>query len=329
MRPATSRSHSWPSSVAEPGADRVIHRHRLLLALFALAVSSARAHAQHFGLELDRDSVKLGEVVVLRARIHIGPQQTLASPVPVAAEGLPDGARIIGVDSLQHQQDRTLLIGSVRMAFLRTGRLRIPPLRVIVKATPDDRGFPLESEPLYVDVVPSLPAGSPALKDIRDQLPVQQVDPFLIAVAVAAGAAALWAARRRLARRPASVSVPVAIAGPDTPADIARAALSRIEREGWAERGDVARHYEAIVGVMRHYLASIDPKVHAAQTSTELLHVLATRRSNGTWHATARVFGDADLVKFAGVSPDAGTARAFTAAARRMVDAWASPGEHG
>ena len=302
---------------------------RLLLAILVLAALPTRAHAQHFGLELDRDSVKLGEVVVLHARIHIGPQQTLASPVPVVAEGLPDGARVVGVDSLQHQQDRTLLIGSVKLAFLRTGRLRIPPLRVIVKATPDDRGFPLESEPLYIDVVPSLPAGSPALKDIRDQLPEQQVDPFLLVASVTALAGLLWLARRRLSRRSAPEAAPVVAVGGATPADAARAALSRIEREGWAERGEMARHYEAIAAVMREYLESIDPRVHAAQTSTELLRVLATRRSNGTWHGTARLFGDADLVKFAGVSPDARTARAYAAGARTVIDAWASPGEHG
>ena len=301
----------------------------LLLAMLGLAVSATHAHAQHFGLELDRDSVKLGEVVVLHARIHIGPQQTLASPVPVVVEGLPDGARVVGVDSLQHQQDRTLLIGNVKLAFLRTGRLRIPPLRVIVKATPDDRGFPLESEPLSIDVVPSLPAGNPALKDIRDQLPEQRVDPLLVVAALAAAAGLLWFARRRLARRPAPAAAPVAVAAAASPADAARAALSRIEREGWAERGEMARYYEAIAAVMREYLESIDPRVHAAQTSTELLRVLATRRSNGTWHGTARLFGDADLVKFAGVSPDAGTARAYAAGARSVIDAWASPGEHG
>jgi len=267
--------------------------------------------------------------VVLHARVHIGPQQTLASPVPVAAEDLPDGARFVGVDSLQHQQDRTLLIGDVRMAFFRTGRVRIPPLRLIVKATPDDRGFPLESEVLYADVVPSLPAGSPTLKDIRDQLPEQQVDPQVIAAVVAALAALAWLARRQLARRTA-VAAPVAatVAGAATPADVARAALSRIESEGWAERGDMARHYEAVAAVMREYLGAIDPQVHAAQTSTELLRVLATRRTNGTWRGTARLFGDADLVKFAGVSPDARTARAYAAEARTVIDAWASPEGH-
>ena len=80
--------------------------------------------------------------------------------------------------------------------------------------------------------------------------------------------------------------------------------------------------------MMREYLGSIDPKVHAAQTSSELLRVLATRRSNGTWHGTARVLGDADLVKFAGVLPDEKTARAFVTGARRVIDAWGGPEAH-
>jgi len=301
-----------------------------LIAILLLVIGAAPAEAQHFDLEMSRDSVKLGQVVELQARIHIGPQQTLANRVPVVAEGMPDGGRVVGVDSLEHQADRTLLIGKVRMAFLRTGRVRIPPLRVIVKATPDDRGFMLESEPLYVDVVPTLPAGSPSLKDIRDQVPAQAVDPVMVAAVMAGLAALTWFVRRRLARRPVHVAGAPVAAGAATPADIARAALIRIEQEGWADRGDMARHYEAIAGVMRDYLESIDPKVHAAQTSTELLRVLATRWSNGTWHGTARLLGDADLVKFAGVSPDVRTARAYAESARRVIDAWAAPaGEHG
>jgi uncharacterized protein (TIGR03382 family) len=302
---------------------------RIVAAFLLLVVGAARAEAQHFDLEMNRDSVKLGEVVELHARIHIGPQQTLASPVPVVAEGMPDGGRVVGVDSLKHQADRTLLLGTVRMAFLRTGRLRIPPLRVIVKATPDDRGFMLESEPLYVDVIPTLPAGNPGLKDIRDQQPAQTVDPLMVAAAVAALVALAWLVRRRLARRPAPVAVAPVAAGAVTAADVARAALARIEAEGWAERGDMDRYYDAIAAVMREYLGSIEPRVHAAQTSTEVLGVLAARRSNGTFHRTARLLGDADLVKFAGVSPDAGTARAYANGARDVIDAWARPGEPG
>jgi hypothetical protein len=298
--------------------------------LLAVCVSrlDAQYEAQYFGLEMSRDSVKLGEVVELHARVFIGPQQTLVSHVPVAAEDLPDGGRIVGIDTLEHQADRKQLLGTVRMAFLRTGRMRIPPFRVIVRATPYDRGFMLESQALYIDVVPTLPPGNPSLKDIRDQRPEQQVDPLLVLAGVAAFGVVAWWGRRWLARRSATALAAPVAAIALTPADLAREALNRIEREGWAERGDMARHYEAVAAVMREYLESIDPKVHAAQTSTELLRVLATRRSNGTWHGTARVLSDADLVKFAGVSPDAKTAHAYVVRARSVIDAWSEPGEH-
>ena len=151
---------------------------------------------------------------------------------------------------------------------------------------------------------------------------------MLFLAGVVALVAAGWYARRRLARRPVSAAAAPVAAVPQSPADIARAALNRIEAEGWAERGDVARHYEAVAVVVREYLGSIDPKVHAAQTSSELLRVLATRRSNGTWHGTARVLGDADLVKFAGVLPDEKTARAFVTGARSVIDAWGGPEAH-
>jgi hypothetical protein len=155
--------------------------HAILLLAVCATRAEAQYEAQYFGLEMNRDSVKLGEVVELHARVYIGPQQTLVSHTPVSVEGLPDGGRIVGMDTLEHQADRKQLLGTVRLAFLRTGRLRIPPFRVIVRATPYDRGFVLESEPLYIDVIPTLPAGSPALKDIRDQVPAQTIDPVMVA----------------------------------------------------------------------------------------------------------------------------------------------------
>jgi hypothetical protein len=300
---------------------------RLALVLLLLAALVRPAEAQHFDLEVPRDSVRIGDVVVLHARIHIGPQQTLASPVAVPAGDLPEGARFVGVDSVVHQADRTLLIGDIRVTFFRTGRLRMPPLRLIVKATPDDRGFPLESEPFEVDVVPTLPAGNPTLKDIRDDLPAKQVDPLLVAGIVAAVAAGAWLARRRLARRPARAPVVAAVPAGANPADRAREALARIESEGWLERGEVDRHYEAVAAVMRAYFGEIDPRVHAAQTSTEVLQVLRTRRTNGTWRGTARVLNEADLVKFAGAAPVPLAARGYAGEARRIIDAWSGPAE--
>ena len=135
--------------------------------------------------------------------------------------------------------------------------------------------------------------------------------------------------RRWWRRRPVAAAAITVAHAPETAAESARQALARIEQEGWAERGEMARYYEAIAGVMRQYLGTVEPSVHAAQTSTELLRALAARRTNGAWHGAARVFGDADLVKFAGITPDVRTARAYALGARHLIDAWAGEPETG
>ncbi len=123
----------------------------------------------------------------MKERIHIGSQQNVASNSAVLAD-LPEGVRLISQDTLTRHSNaammrdgRALLTGEVRLAFFRPGRQRVPPLRVILKGVASDRGLPLESEASYVEVVPTLPAGNPSLKDIRDQRPETSVDPMLVA----------------------------------------------------------------------------------------------------------------------------------------------------
>jgi hypothetical protein len=308
---------------------------RLGLPLMLLALGASPAAAQRYDVEPSADSVRIGQVVTLKERIHIGSQQDVVSRSAVLAD-LPEGVRLISQDTLTRHSNadmmrdgRALLTGEVRLAFFRPGRQRVPPLRVILKGVASDRGLPLESEAQYVEVIPTLPAGNPSLKDIRDQKPETTIDPML----VAAGAVLLlglgWLGTRWWRRRPVAAAALTVVRAPVTAVESARQALARIEQEGWAERGDMARYYEAIAGVMRQYLGTVEPQVHAAQTSTELLRVLAARRTNGAWHGAARVFGDADLVKFAGISPDVRTARAYAAGARHLIDAWAGEPEAG
>jgi hypothetical protein len=302
---------------------------RLALPLILLLCSAAPAVAQRYDVEMSADSVRIGQVVTMKERIHIGAQQNVVSPLAMLAD-LPDGVRLVSQDTLVRHSSpemmrdgRALLTGEVRLAFFRIGRQRIPPLRVILKGVASDRGLPLESEVQYVEVVPTLPAGNPQLKDIRDQQPETTIDPMLVAAAAVLLLGLGWAGRRWWRRRPVALAVDSVVRPPATAAESAREALARIEAEGWAERGEMAKYYEAIAGVMRQYLGTVEPQVHAAQTSTELLQVLASRRSNGAWHGAARVFGDADLVKFAGIRPDIRTAQSYAAGARRMIDAWA------
>jgi hypothetical protein len=275
------------------------------------------------------DSVKIGEVVVLHARVHTGPQGALASPVPALIGELPEGVRLLGADTLRASGVRSVLSGDVRFAFYRPGQFQIPELRLVLRPIASDRGQPLGPDPIAIIVGSSLPPGNPSLKDIRDQLPRTPIDPLVVVAAAAAAVVLVWLARRLLHRqravepsnRPSTQPAPSALA-------VARAELDRIAAEPWLETGNVAKHYEAVADVLRRYFVTVVRETNRAQTSSELLRALGSYRSNGAWHGTREVLGDADLVKFAGVTPDAVTARAWTGDVRRVLDAWAYLGEH-
>jgi hypothetical protein len=289
----------------------------------ALMAAAGRADAQHFALERSgsTDSVLVGEVVTLRARVHIGPQQNLASPVPALVGELPDGVRLLGADTLRPDGKRTVLAGDVRVAFYRPGRFQVPPLRLILRPIASDRGQPLEPEPVWVDVGTTLPPGNPSLRDIRDDLPRPPVNPVTWLAVLFVGAGLLFAARywgRRL-----SLSAGSTVSGPGaglaTPLDQARAELDRLAAEPWTDAGD---YYERVADVLRQYFIAVAPGVRDSQTSRELLAVLAAQNGNGAWTGTERVLGAADLVKFAGRMPAQDTAHAWAADVRSLLSAW-------
>ncbi len=297
----------------------------LPLALLAsLSVVSA-AQAQYFGLELRQDSARVGEVVTLHVKIHIGIQQNLADRVPSLVGPLPDGVRLVGMDTLsvKRTMEGAVLEGDVRFAFYRPGIQDIPPMRLILRPIASDRGQVMEPEPRSIRIVSVLPEGNPSLKDIRDEWPRQPVNPWLVAMLFAAGMALVWGIRLaagRFARRPGARTPgrPVIVAA--TPLSQALAELDALSRRRLYE-SDVTAHYEAVAEIMRRYFLEVAP-VTRAQTSTELLRALSRMSSNGAWHTTRDVLGVADLVKFAGEKPGAVEASRWTDHAREALRAW-------
>ena len=294
-------------------------------ATLLVLASPARAAAQHFSLEriAFTDSVLVGEVVVFRARVHIGPQQNLASPVPALVGELPDGVRFLGADTLRQDGRRTVLAGDVRVAFYRPGRHQVPPLRLILRAIASDRGQPLEPDPAWVDVGTTLPPGNPALKDIRDALPRPPLHPLVwvigaLGVLAAVGGWMYWRRRRALAPAASSASG-AALVGAPTPLSRAQAELDRLAATGWT---DADQYYEQVAEVLRRYFLEVAPETSRSQTSRELLSALAAHNANGAWTGTQKALREADLVKFAGVAPDRETAREWTYRVRNVLELW-------
>jgi hypothetical protein len=56
--------------------------------------------------------------------------------------------------------------------------------------------------------------------------------------------------------------------------------------------------------------------------------ILSEAKDRAALPGTARIFGDADLVKFAGVLPDPKTAHAYVTRVRSVIEAWSKVGEH-
>jgi hypothetical protein len=186
----------------------------------------------------------------------------------------------------------------------------------------------LSSDSAFVEIVPLLPAGNPSLKDIKELEPATRRDvrPMLLAAIVALALGGMWWWRRKrrdsfvVAAGPPSLAP---VPEPTTPYQQALAELDRIEQAGWPARGEVARHYEAAVDVLRDYLEMAQGVPARERTSAELLWALPPNltESHGR-DALADLLEEADMVKFAKYRPGSAAAADYLERARGLLRLW-------
>jgi hypothetical protein len=289
---------------------------RTLLVLSALALAGAPLEAQYLSFEADRDSALVGDVVTLSAEAHLGPQETMASYVPALVGELPEGVRLVSADTLVRDSSR-VFVGKVRFAFYRPGVQQVPPMQVVIRHTPTDRGTPYTFSQPTVVVATLAPPGNPPLKDIRDPIAPTGPSPRTVLGALALALVGAIAMRERRRRRALPAAAPALAAAPLDPQSVALAELEAIGRDGWPVR-DPVRAIELAAGILRGYLADRVPGTASALTTRELVARLPGSL-NGTADAVRHALGAADLVKFARVRPDAGSAEAFVDEVRRVL----------
>ncbi len=292
--------------------------------LLALALGARSAPAQRLEIAPERDSATVGDVVALSVRWFPHPQDTKLSPAPVPPDPLPDGFQVIQEDSLVRSPDGTWR-GKIYVAFYRTGTRTVPPFGLPFRRGADVLTAALRSEPAAVEIVPTLTGGNPSLRDIRELAPGAR-RPWLAIAVGALGLGLLGVIARRLGRR----ARPAPAAPPDPPSppradpyERARARLARFEVDGQDLLEPVDRHYEEVLDILRDYLTETGALPARSRTSSELLRGLpAALRGNGLEQRIGRLLVEADLVKFARLRPDRAAARAFTAGAREVLEAW-------
>ena len=303
---------------------------RMTLALLAIVSAKDLFAQQRFGQSFevvpDTANATVGDTITLRFRVRLHERDMLLDTVPRPVEALPAGVRILAVDKLTRGADRVYQ-GTARVAFYRPGRRAVPvfglPYMRIVEMIPRAT---LPSDSAFVEIRAVLPAGDPPLKDIKEAEPSpgSQLVPVLALLGVAA-AVALYHARKRR-RRPVPLVPEPVVPAPTalrTPYDTAVERLNRVEHEGWAAKGDVERHYEAVVDVLREYLEEAEGVAASERTSSELLWALPPHLMGGGLRNRCHdVLSEADLVKFAEVRPSEVSAAGFLRESRLLLAGW-------
>jgi len=304
----------------------------LCLGLPAAGTAQVQVNNQSFEVTPEVARATVGDSVTLRFRVRLDERDLLFDTIPQPVSELPPGVRLLSIEKMTRMPDR-IFHGTARLAFFRTGRRPVPvfglPFMRAVKGL--GRGM-LTSDSAFVEIVPLLPAGNPSLKDIKELEPSRR--PNFVPVVLAAAAALILAAvlvHRRRRAPPLTAPAPAAAAAsppPSTPYDRALAQLEAIERARWTALGETARHYEAVIDVVREYLEAAEGVPAREQTSSELVWALPPHLTGSDGRdRLSDLLQEADLVKFAKYRPGGAAADEFLGRARALLAQWhAAPG---
>jgi hypothetical protein len=304
-----------------------------LLTLVGASSAGAQVSDQAFEVTPEVGRATVGDSVSIRFRVRLDERDLLFDTVPQPLSALPPGVRILAIEKMTRTPDR-IFHGRVQLAFYRPGRRAVPVFGLpFMRAVKGVQRATLTSDSAFIEIVPLLPPGNPALKDIRELEPSPGPKLWVIA----AGALltlvllALLVRLRRKRPQPAALHEPVPEIEPIalSPYQVALARLESIARERWPDRRQVARHYESVVDVLRDYLEASEGLPARERTTEELLWALPPHLSEAVPHRpangrqqTRELLDEADLVKFARLRPDSAQANHFLQRSRMLLDLW-------
>ncbi len=306
-------------------ASRLLRVTPVFVALLYSQPVAAQVGGQSFEVVPETARPTVGDSVTVRFRVRLDERDLLFDTIPVIVGVLPPGVRILSVEKLSRTPDR-IFHGRARLAFYRPGKQPIPTFGLpFMRAVKGVSRATLASDSAFVDITALLPAGNPALKDIRElERRPSSLLPLMAMVLTLVAAAAGYAVRRRR-RRPPPPLPPEPAAEPIAPMPygIALARLEAVERERWPARGNVAAHYEAVAQTLREYLEAGENVGACERTTSELLWALPPYLTRGGLRDRCHdILSEADLVKFAQVQPGEAGSADFLRRARLLLESW-------
>jgi hypothetical protein len=307
-----------------------------LVALLALAAAGP-AGAQEVRVAVVPDTVTTGDVFRVAVRVIVPRGGEVAFPDSLTLP--PDLERaatpVVVRDSLD--RDRDELTVTYGLAAWRPGVFDLPATEVRIGSGAAATGVEVRFPRIVVaSVLPADTAGVEPQPPRGVLGPDRALLPLLLLAALAALAAgaAVWLLRkrRRPGERPAA-GIPAR--------DRALAELDRLRRSGLLEGGQYKIFCAAVSGVVRAYLAALQPDWSPDLTTTELARALRAEtvplparirdaepavliRDDGKDPLAALVglLGAADVVKFTGIAGSAATADTLWTRARTWVGSY-------
>jgi hypothetical protein len=273
------------------------------------------------------------------ARITVGDPVTLELQIPARAvegevtvglaEPRPEGLRVLSSEVVPGE-DGAGSTARLRIALFRPGRHELPALELVHRRSPDAAPDTLRAPAPAIEVVPVLPPGEQALRDIKDlePLPARSRLPLWLVLAAALALCAAWVLHRR--RRGRGAAAPLASRPPDARSayQLALDRLAEVERARWPARGRLDLHYEAVADALRRYLEEAEGVPAPERTTPELVSTLPPfLAGDGLREASIDLLEEADLVKFARFRPEPGSAAGLLQRARALLDRWHAAGE--
>jgi hypothetical protein len=285
----------------------------VLSAVPAAAFAQQREIPVQAGVTIERDTVTVGDVVLLTVRIRAPRGATINFPAAVDSLGpvqslAPPTVRD-GTDTAT-AADR---IATYRLAAWDIGRQPIKLGDVLVQTDDGERSVVLDLPSLFVRSV--LPADT-TLRIPKPARPLLQMGGpvpwwwWLVAalVAIAIGLGAWWWARRN--RRDAART--------GDPFADATASFDRVEKLRLIQAGEPGRHAALMTDVLRRYLADRFDRVSLAQTSHELLSAVRAMPTV-SYESLRALLAEVDPVKFAAAPLGGNQARAIGEEAKKIV----------